>query len=186
MVLDLTSLSGEIYEAAKAKGFWDKPKSAGLSLMLAISELGEAIEAHREDRIADLEEFERRASVYAKDTADEDSFVFRFKEEIKDTFQDEIADTVIRILDFNKGEKFLLKNYRKFDLMVHASGEILSEDKVGDALLFITKCICDFELKTAIELMFELSNRMGFDLMRHIELKLKYNKTRARLHGKKY
>ena len=185
MVLDLTSLSGEIHEAAKAKGFWDKPKSAGLSLMLAISELGEAIEAHREGRIADLEEFERRASVYAKDTADEDSFVFRFKEEIKDTFQDEIADTVIRILDFNKGGEFLL-DYTKFDPAIHTSAEPLSADEVGDALFFITKCICAKALATAVDEMFGLSNRMGFDLRLHIELKLKYNKTRARLHGKKY
>ncbi|MDV7400066.1 hypothetical protein RZS08_52105, partial [Arthrospira platensis SPKY1] len=44
---NLNSLSNQIYEANKAKGFWDKERNVGELLMLVTSELGEAMEAHR-------------------------------------------------------------------------------------------------------------------------------------------
>lgn len=37
------------YTTAQKKGFWNKHRSVGEMLMLVVSELGEAIEAHRND-----------------------------------------------------------------------------------------------------------------------------------------
>lgn len=64
------------HSIAKEKGFWDKPRNVGEALMLIVSELGEAIEAHRKGRMGI---------------------------EAKDTFEDELADTAIRLFDLCGG-----------------------------------------------------------------------------------
>ena len=64
------------YTASKEKGFWDHERNVGEMLMLTVSELGEAIEAHRTGTMG-LEQ--------------------------KDTFEDELADTAIRLFDMCGG-----------------------------------------------------------------------------------
>ena len=112
----LNYLAEEIYQNNKEKGFWDNERNVGEMLMLVTSELGEAMEAHRKGRFANLEAYEE--------------FSENFEDAIKDTFEDEIADSVIRLLDMCGG--------------------------------------------------------LGIDIDAHVRLKLEYNKTRERLHGKKY
>ena len=119
----LNKLRDEIHEYAINKGFWDNQRETGTLLMLCVSELAEAMEADRKDRYADLELIE-------KDKEDFIDFKWSFENSIKDTFEDELADTIIRILD--------------------------------------------------------LCGAKGIDIERHIELKMMYNATRERMHGKKY
>ena len=119
----LNKLRDEVHENAKNKGFWDNQRETGTLLMLCVSELAEAMEADRKDRYADLELIE-------KDKEDFIDFKWSFENSIKDTFEDELADAIIRILD-----------------------------------------IC---------------GSRGIDIDKHIELKMKYNATRERMHGKKY
>jgi NTP pyrophosphatase (non-canonical NTP hydrolase) len=76
----LNKLSKQIYEANKEKGFWDKERNVGELLMLVTSELGEAMEAHRKGNF----------------TNPKGTFQ-------KDTFEDEIADAIIRLLDMAGG-----------------------------------------------------------------------------------
>lgn len=115
----LNQLRDEIHENAKNKGFWDKEREIGTRLMLCVSELAEAMEADRKGRVANMDKF-------YKGIAHGDIF----ETYIKDTFEDELADTIIRILD--------------------------------------------------------LCGAKGIDIEKHIELKMKYNATRERMHGKKY
>jgi len=73
------SLSNWIEEChgnAKEKGFWEDERNVGEMLMLVVSELGEAIEAHRTGSRGLL---------------------------AKDTFEDELADTAIRLFDMCGG-----------------------------------------------------------------------------------
>lgn len=112
-----------IYQNNKAKGFWDKERNVGEMLMLVTSELGEAMEAHRKGRFAKLQE--------AQDIiAGGGDFKIAFDKHIKDTFEDEIADAIIRLLDMSAG--------------------------------------------------------LGIDIEKHIQAKVQYNKSRAKLHGKNY
>mgnify|MGYP001005592030 FL=1 len=119
----LNKLRDEIHEYAISKGFWDKERETGTLLMLCVSELAEAMEADRNVLYADLELIE-------KDKENFIDFKWSFENSIKDTFEDELADTIIRILD--------------------------------------------------------LCGAKGIDIEKHIELKMKYNATRERMHGKKY
>lgn len=119
----LNKLRDEIHGHAISKGFWDKERETGTLLMLCVSELAEAMEADRNGLYADLELIE-------KDKEEFIDFKWSFENSIKDTFEDELADTIIRILD--------------------------------------------------------LCGAKGIDIEKHIELKMKYNATRERMHGKKY
>ncbi len=117
---DLNESAKVIFENNKEKGFWDFERNVGEMLMLITSELGEAMEAHRKGR-------------FTSDIAKRDypgDYKNWFEENVKDTFEDELADAVIRILDMAGG--------------------------------------------------------LDIDLVGHINAKVEYNKTRERLHGKKY
>lgn len=133
----LNSASVEIHQDAKRKGFWDSERETGTLLMLCVSELSEALEADRKGRKNMLKTFERDMEFarlnhdnFTPDDINYDWIVNRFETTIKDTFEDELADTVIRILD--------------------------------------------------------LCGARGIDLEKHINLKLKYNRSRERMHGKAY
>lgn len=117
--MELKKLVKETHDMAKQKGFWDGERNIGEKLMLIVSELGEALEAHRTNRFADLKKFE--------ECGKNDSC---FEQNVKDTFEDELADVFIRLAD--------------------------------------------------------LCGAFNLDIEKFIELKMKYNSNRQRLHGKKY
>ena len=84
-------LAKEVHANAVAKGFWDELHSPSHYFMLVITELSEAVEAHRKVRIA-----------YAPDGIEklhDKDFIHDFERYIKDTLEDELADTQIRLLD---------------------------------------------------------------------------------------
>lgn len=91
----LNELSKNIYEGNKARGFWDKERNIGETLMLVVTELAEALEAHRAGKLSTYAD--KMAYVESDDTAQ------AFKDYIKDSFEDEIADAVIRLLDMCGG-----------------------------------------------------------------------------------
>lgn len=133
----LNKLRDEIHGYAISKGFWDKERETGTLLMLCVSELAEAMEADRKGRENMLKVFDRDMGFARIDYEDFDPdnsnyawIINRFETTIKDTFEDELADTIIRILD--------------------------------------------------------LCGAKGIDIEKHIELKMKYNASRERMHGKKY
>ena len=126
----LNELRDEIHENAKNKGFWDSPRETGTLLMLCVSELAEAMEADRVGKHSYTTGIDEL--IKAGYTCDDSPVSYKsyFELDVKDTFEDELADTIIRILD--------------------------------------------------------LCGAKGIDIEKHIELKIKYNATRERMHGKKY
>lgn len=84
----LNQMAKELHQKAKNKGFWDDPREIGTLLMLIVSELAEALEADRNGKHANMDK-------YYKGIAHGDIF----ETYIKDTFEDEIADTFIRLFD---------------------------------------------------------------------------------------
>jgi NTP pyrophosphatase (non-canonical NTP hydrolase) len=99
----LNQLSEQVHQNNVEKGFWEGQKNVGELLMLVVSELGEAIEAHRKGNIASfnmLKDMQKEGYTWEDSNL---SFKSSFEEEIKDTFQDEIADAIIRLLDLSAG-----------------------------------------------------------------------------------
>lgn len=108
LVYRLNESARVIFENNKAKGFHENTLKAGELLMLVVSELGEAIEAHRASRFADLTAFEsiieksriiNNDPTYTGDITPDKAYAAHFRTYMKDTFEDEIADAIIRLLD---------------------------------------------------------------------------------------
>ena len=94
----LTPLSEDVFAANKAKGFWDGERNKGELLMLVTSELAEALEADRKGSYATDSLLNSLFNV-----EDNDRFKEDFERLVKDTFEDEVADAVIRLLDLCGG-----------------------------------------------------------------------------------
>lgn len=107
MNLSLNEISKDVYEANKLKGFDVKECNIGQTLMLIVSELSEALEADRKSKRVNINDTQNltngytisgNLSVYTKQ-GKTDKFIELFKEQVKDTFEDEIADSFIRLFD---------------------------------------------------------------------------------------
>jgi NTP pyrophosphatase (non-canonical NTP hydrolase) len=92
---DFNAIAEEIHKGNVERGFWDEPRNKGELLMLIVAELAEALEADRDRKYANIDEF-----VFHQEQRD---FNGAFKEHIKDSFEDEIADTMIRLFDLAGG-----------------------------------------------------------------------------------
>ncbi len=96
MLSNINELAQEVYRRNVEKGFYQEPKNIGEMIALLHSELSEALECDRKDRYANADN-----EIWARLDASPDkvSFADLFRETVKDTFEDEIADTFIRLLD---------------------------------------------------------------------------------------
>jgi NTP pyrophosphatase (non-canonical NTP hydrolase) len=87
---------------AKEKGFWDTERNVSEMLMLIVSEVAEAQEALRKNHYANQEVVDSLAQDLELDKTDEEFLLKtlvwkgKFEDNIKSTFQDEIADVAIR------------------------------------------------------------------------------------------
>lgn len=198
--IDLTTLIPRCHEAAKAKGFWDTERNEGEALMLVVSELGEAQEAHRKGRWASLSAYEVEGATDPNETFECRRYAANrsFEDNIKDTVEDELADAYIRICDFIGGFKIdvgcLLE---MMPAARQASTAAPLSDNLGSCLLDLTGGIWQAseycpETETATALVSTLlgievlCKREAIDLATHIDLKLAYNATRPAKHGKAY
>lgn len=112
----INKLSVEIHENAKNKGFFDEPKNIGEMLCLIHSEVSEAMEADRKDHYArDMgERMTQITESYNGDVSQEqkdDDFKRVFTDRIKNSFEDELADVMIRVMD--------LAGFKGIDLEYH-------------------------------------------------------------------
>lgn len=99
----INELAQEVHENAKSKGFHEEENNIGEMLCLIHSEVSEALEADREDKYCELdnENWLIDGKTLRDDLSKEDEvdFINVFKVSIKDTFEDELADIVIRVMD---------------------------------------------------------------------------------------
>jgi NTP pyrophosphatase (non-canonical NTP hydrolase) len=107
----LNELAKSIHNVNVEKGFWDKDRNLGELLMLVTSELAEALEADREGRwyVTPGNEVQRSMNrAFDVDKLRKEGFSTKperlsFEAHMKDTFEDEIADAIIRLLDLCAG-----------------------------------------------------------------------------------
>ena len=184
-------LAKEIHANAVAKGFWDEEHSEEHYLMLVVTELSEAVEAHRKGRTASIPE--------GIEDFPNEAFIPSFEAHIKDTVEDELADTQIRLLDIygciiEKKEatpditEQIDENYM-LSIGINASPEELTEWAFALVRALSVNPIIYTPLSRVYDglcLLRCLSEHFDIDLDRHILLKMRYNATRPRLHGKKY
>ena len=194
--MTIDELIKKAHAQAKSMGWWDEPRNTGELLMLIVSECGEALEAHRSGRMGDLQQFDARYPERNCQLSEEASMsLFRnaFEDYIKDSFSDELADIVIRIADLAGAHVLSLPVPDKVEQLAG----VFSHKNVGNALLGVVRSVSSVgnfdntasdeeRLAAAIIGVFSIAADHNIDLWRHIELKLAYNLTRGRKHGKAY
>jgi NTP pyrophosphatase (non-canonical NTP hydrolase) len=178
--MNYNELKNRIHHLAKSAGWHEEQRQTDELLTLILSEMFEAFEAYRDSYFSEDFSYEVMKALISTDI---EAFKVIFKEEIKDTLQDEIADTFIRILDMAglydleiKGVQpiSVVKDFaiiqKQFTLLISGMyNEQMTSEKISILLGFLL----------------EVSRLYEFDLETHIELKLEYNKTRGYRHGGK-
>jgi hypothetical protein len=101
--MDIKDLALDIHANAMEKGFWEEDRISE-KLMLIVSELSEALEADRHNN-------HYKGIIKMVLLEEKELFNHIFERTVKDTFEDELADAFIRILD--------LATHHHIDIMSH-------------------------------------------------------------------
>ncbi len=186
----LNALKEKAHKWAVEHGFYDEIKPDAFYLGLVMSEAGEAINADRKGLYADTKRFEEGEETGIP-------FAENFKARIKDSVEDEIADIVIRLLDFAglKGYKVIVdvstlpavQAFLDFHedcwmpgLFFQLMGG-LSDAFDDDFVEGYIACLIGI-----FESCFGKMTGSDKDLWWFVEKKMAYNDLRPRLNGKKY
>ena len=89
----LNELAAEIHQRNIAKGFYEKEKNIGEMLCLIHSEVSEALEADRSNKYTSANMLAVNGWKFDSD------FLDNYKRNVKGTFEEEMADIFIRVLD---------------------------------------------------------------------------------------
>ncbi len=190
---ELNELKERVYKTSVKHGFYKDIKPDDYYLGLVMSEMGEAINADRKGLHAGTKRFEEVMAM--------GYFTPRvlFESYIKDSVEDEIADIVIRLLDFAGMKGYTPCVVARAQRTIDSSDAFLKFEESGmPGMLFY---LMDFlaagfdwnDLQTCIyNIMyilydcFEKMTGRDYDLWWFVEQKMQYNELRPKLNGKKY
>ncbi|MBQ7553309.1 MAG: hypothetical protein IJT46_02995 [Bacteroidaceae bacterium] len=192
MNVDWNGLRDEAHEIAKQHGFWDDKLSREHFLCLIVSELMEAVEADRKGRYGNLQALSQVYDIQKKSEygiTDEwlgNWFVVYFNDHVKDSVGDELADAIIRILDLAGKYGVNMNCFSK------AHNTVSRVNTFTENIYGIVRDVVNYRFSFSEKLNFarqeicKLAEMMGIDIYSHIRFKMKYNRHRDYLHGKKY
>lgn len=196
----LQAISDTAHSINVANGF-KEAESRKRSLALIISEMAEMLEADRKGKWSNklLSDLAMRNSnvMYGMTTEQAHLFILDtdgefkadwFKETVKDTAEDELADVVIRITSY------LAACGYKMQYEQSLFSNIDFKQPVSEIIYDLMKAVTEAnkygteeeELEGVAYACFEFAEAIGIDLEWHINAKLAYNRTRSYLHGKSY
>lgn len=183
-IIDLNQLRDRAYKCACEHGFHDEELSDEHLLCLVISELMEAVEADRKGNYC----YNKMSSTerYSLFPTEERRFGKEFSAFIKDTVEDELADAVIRLLDWYGTRNIVIDNADFDDEVIEEYSRTYTNKNFTKSVFNITQYIIDRSPGIAILKIFGFARHLNIDLFWHIEQKMKYNELRPKLHGKKY
>ncbi|QUB43837.1 hypothetical protein [Porphyromonas sp. oral taxon 275] len=167
---DWSSLAEKAHRNAVANGFYAQTPSDEHLRMLAICELAEAIEADRKGRRAVADE-------WIDNCSDNLAFHAGFNHHIKDTVEDELADFIIRCLEY-VGWRIEKKEWStKFDVPFELYQKDVwdTKDKLTNMAYLATDCMFAY-VPDAMECVLSYCQFAGIDIMRYVDIKMRYSK----------
>lgn len=188
----LTKECAEQHERMKAKGFYDSNVSETKKWALIVSEFCEAMEAERKGKVVEND-------VYDFVLGCEEDFEDIFKQCVKDTVSDELADVFIRCMDaigHCNGKIECPSDIFVFQSMVsdHFNRLLYLEKSISSivyyAIQFVPKSVfgksCITEYTNMMAITIAAAKLYNIDLSKAIEAKIRYNELRGQKHGKQY
>lgn len=188
---ELNALKDRAYKTAVKHGFYKDVKSDAYYLGLVMSEAGEAINADRKGWHGD-------AVLFDDDEKEGIPFAENFEKHVKDSVEDELADFIIRLLDFAgmKGYKLLISGYsaRPSNAII----ETFTENGLSGTLFHLNGALGDSlddnSLESCVGIVIniisdcfdEITGGSDCDLWWFVKKKMQYNDLRPMLNGKKY
>lgn len=183
----LELIAKDIHDNAVKKGFWEKPVYLEQKLLLIISEICEAQDADRKRKTADL------VAYHAAESAAKGQTKEAYEAHVKDSFEAEIAGTLIRCIDYCVYNKIDFKLIREFE----PKQEFADSTDVSTQLFYLAGLVGLLNnakttnpsdiLPRVIYFAFWLCwNRWSIDIVKFIHLEHEYNKQRPVKHGKAY
>jgi len=99
--MKIWEMSKKIHKNAIDKGFWEGKERQNIAekIMLVVTELAEAVEAHRSYKFACPAVYNLKDKEAEGKKVEDKIRNGIFEKYMKDTFEDELADAIIRILD---------------------------------------------------------------------------------------
>jgi hypothetical protein len=178
----LNNLASTIHANAVSNGWYETKRSTNELLTLALSEFFEAFEAFRGNKYTNIV---NAAPIKEELLKHKHLDTYSFKNEIKDTFEDELADTFIRALDM---ASYL--GVKTKDLVIVGTairGEFTKDVQNFTMLIsgLYNQQLTSDTLTILLSTVWSISKVYEFDLMDHVRLKIAYNKTRSYRHGNK-
>lgn len=174
------------YDTACSHGFHDVEHTDIHYLMLVLSDICEMVVADCKNRRANRAGFEKCVGLTWND---------RFKDYVKDSLEDELADVVIRLCDFCglRGLIPLMSNEGVIEMREEFES-IFGDMSVCEQCFSLSCLVMDLARKEKKErnlgmilsFCFEFARHHGIDLAWNVEQKLRYNETRPHKNGKKY
>lgn len=190
--MNIIELIEKSHRISKEKGFWEGNKNHSETVLLIIANVGQIVKAHKAKRFSDW-------PAYASAEIQEVEFTEMFERYIKDTFEDEIANVIIRICDFMGGVDFdiceanpWMRDYADFpinEFFIHAQVSGVYNGKLSEWLhAALWECASypregDNGLTHLMCYLGRVVTEMNIDIGRQIETKLAYNKTRPKKYG---
>lgn len=163
------------HENAKNHGFHDKKIDLEQAVMLIVSEIGEAIEADRENHHAEIHIPEWSAFLAGHP--------YDFERFIKDCYEDEIADVFIRLFDL-AGYFGIVPKYVPLNHPVDTHAGRLMYLTMNVISIAVQPTVTSFNY--AYSNLVDFCDRFDIDILPFIEAKMSYNKERPYKHGKEY
>ncbi len=150
----------------------DPDKNIGEMLMMIVADLSGALEAHQCGRLAKWKNYNRYVNKNIRDGKDyHHMYCVAFNNNIKNTFEDKIADAFIRLFELCE---YLGKNIKFNDDEFYRRGW----SNVDADFLMITAQIIQRDLSFAVNLLYGFCKHHNIDIEKHIEAKMEYNNNR--------
>lgn len=187
---DINLLVRDVYQNAVEHGWHEDKRPAEHWLCLVISEIMEAVQADRKGDHADLATFKSHTKR---------NWSYCFEIYIKDTFEDELADAAIRLLDlagtyniklkpadYDEADRELMIPDAEFTVIAYVlTAELAPFIEISDEVTWRVEL--EFIINDILCLLFMVAEKYSFDLMDYVQLKMMYNEQRPFKHGgKKY
>lgn len=193
--MNRNELAKQAHANAIAKGFYDNKPSVESLLMLVICEVAELVEADRKGKVAKRRQFDKELNHLIKtgwsktSVGYNDAFVKEFEIFIKNSIEDKMADIYIRLLDLAGEQELDLEHL--FTLFSDGNGSneagLYSFPEHAYCLVLHLMGKSRYEQISCSMRFVELwAKHLNIDLSWHVEMKMKYNKSRERLRGKRY